>query len=163
MVWGLPQAGILANKCLCCKLAPFGYYEHTYTPGLWFHESRPISFMLVVNDFGIKYVNKDDADHLIKSIHSTYTVTEDWSSDLYCGISLAWDHCQDISKRNFKNISTWLRKRAKHVLIRLLRNSTDQKHKRRYLPTTHRSLTKPALSACNRSLAAYYNMHGRLI
>jgi hypothetical protein len=25
-VWGLPQAGILANKCLRRKLAPFGYY-----------------------------------------------------------------------------------------------------------------------------------------
>ncbi len=26
-VWGLPQAGILANKCLRRKLALFGYYE----------------------------------------------------------------------------------------------------------------------------------------
>jgi hypothetical protein len=25
-VWVLLQAGILANKCLCKKLAPFGYY-----------------------------------------------------------------------------------------------------------------------------------------
>jgi hypothetical protein len=33
-VWGLPQAGILANKCLCHKLAPFGYYECVITPGL---------------------------------------------------------------------------------------------------------------------------------
>ena len=91
-VWGLPQAGILANKRLRRKLAPFGYYEHTRTPGLWYHESRPISFTLVVDDFGVKYVNKADADHLIKSIRSTYTVTEDWSGDLYCGISLAWDY-----------------------------------------------------------------------
>jgi hypothetical protein len=34
-VWGLPQAGILANKCLHCKLASFGYYQSTNTPGLW--------------------------------------------------------------------------------------------------------------------------------
>jgi hypothetical protein len=33
-VWGLPQAGILANKWLQCKLAPFGYYEDVNTPGL---------------------------------------------------------------------------------------------------------------------------------
>jgi hypothetical protein len=26
-VWGLPQAGILASKCLRRKLAPFGYSE----------------------------------------------------------------------------------------------------------------------------------------
>jgi hypothetical protein len=33
-VWGLPQAGILANKQLHWKLAPFGYFEKVNTPGL---------------------------------------------------------------------------------------------------------------------------------
>ncbi len=47
-VWGLPQAGILANKRLKWKLAPFRYYECVNTPGLWYHVSRPISFTLVV-------------------------------------------------------------------------------------------------------------------
>ena len=65
---GLPQAGILANKRLHQKLAPFGYKEHVNTPGLWYHEMRPISFTLVVNDFGVKYVNKDNVDHLIASL-----------------------------------------------------------------------------------------------
>jgi hypothetical protein len=52
LVWGLPQAGILANKRLRWKLAPFGYHKCTNTPGLWRHESRPITFTLVVDDFG---------------------------------------------------------------------------------------------------------------
>ena len=43
-IWGLPQAGILANKHLQMKLAPFGYSECVNTPGLWKHETRPISF-----------------------------------------------------------------------------------------------------------------------
>jgi hypothetical protein len=30
--------------------------EHRSTPGLWTHVSRPISFTLVVDNFGIKYV-----------------------------------------------------------------------------------------------------------
>ena len=34
-VWGLPQAGILANKLLKKRLAPHGYYECANTPGLW--------------------------------------------------------------------------------------------------------------------------------
>jgi hypothetical protein len=42
-VWGLPQAGILANKGLQCILAPFGYFEHISTPGLWYHETWPIN------------------------------------------------------------------------------------------------------------------------
>ena len=32
-VWGLPQAGILANKLLRKRLAPHGYYECINTPG----------------------------------------------------------------------------------------------------------------------------------
>jgi hypothetical protein len=91
-VWGLPQAGILANKRLRRKLAPFGYFEHTKTPGLWYHRSRLISFTLVVDDFGVKYVNKKDVDHLVASIKSTYTLTEDWAGNLYCGIKLDWDY-----------------------------------------------------------------------
>jgi hypothetical protein len=59
-VWGLPQVGILANKCLRQKLAPFGYYQSTNTPGLWLHNTRPILFTLVVDDFGVKYVNADN-------------------------------------------------------------------------------------------------------
>jgi hypothetical protein len=42
-VWGLPQLGIFANTRLQRKLALLGYYQHINTPGLWYHESRPIS------------------------------------------------------------------------------------------------------------------------
>jgi hypothetical protein len=34
-VWGLPQAGISANKLLRKRLAPHGYYKCVNTPGLW--------------------------------------------------------------------------------------------------------------------------------
>jgi hypothetical protein len=57
-VWGLPQAGILANKLLRKRLKPHGYYECINTPGLWRHETRPITFSLVVDDFGVKYVGE---------------------------------------------------------------------------------------------------------
>ena len=46
----------------------------------------------MVDDFGVKYKNKDDVDHLVASIKTTYTLTEHWSGDLYCGIELAWDY-----------------------------------------------------------------------
>jgi hypothetical protein len=62
------------------------------TPGLWYHELCPISFTLVVDDFGVKHENKDDVNHLVASIETTYTLTKDWSGDLYCGIALAWDY-----------------------------------------------------------------------
>ena len=91
-MWGLPQAGILANKCLQRKLAPFGYSKCVNTPGLWKHETRPISFTLVVDDFGVKYVSKNDVNHLIDSIKLTHTLAEDWTGNLYCGITLKWDY-----------------------------------------------------------------------
>jgi hypothetical protein len=89
---GLTAIGILANKQLRRKLAPFGYTESVNTPGLWTHESRPISFTLVVDDFGVKYVSRDNVNHLIASIKSTYNLTEDWTGNLYCGITLNWNY-----------------------------------------------------------------------
>ncbi len=59
---------------------------------MWTHESRPLTFILVVDDFGVKYENKENADHLIASIKSTYKLTKDWTGNLYCGISLNWDY-----------------------------------------------------------------------
>jgi len=58
----------------------------------------------VVDDFGVKYVGKEHALHLIESIKKTYTLTKDWSGDLYCGISLQWDYENrtiDISMPNY--------------------------------------------------------------
>jgi hypothetical protein len=49
-MYGLPQAGILANKLLQRNLAKDGYRPTTHTHGLWTHDTRPISFSLVVDD-----------------------------------------------------------------------------------------------------------------
>ncbi len=91
-VWGLPQAGILANKLLQKRLAPKGYYKCKQTPGLWRHGTRPISFTLVVDDFGVKYTNKADVNHLIECLKENYDLTQDRDGDLYCRIKLKWDY-----------------------------------------------------------------------
>ena len=81
-VWDLPHAGILANKLLRKRLLPHGYYKCANTPGLWKHTTRPISFMLVVNDFGVKYMGKEHVNHLIWCIKlsSEGVATRDWVS-----------------------------------------------------------------------------------
>jgi hypothetical protein len=91
-VWGLLQAGILADKLLRQRLLPHGYFECANMPGLWKQKTRPIAFPLVVDDFGVKYVGKEHVDHLIAAIKEKYELVEDWSGDLYCGIKLAWDY-----------------------------------------------------------------------
>jgi hypothetical protein len=47
---------------------------------------------LVVDNFGVKYVGKEHVEHLIRCIKETYKVTEDWTGDLYCGITLKWNY-----------------------------------------------------------------------
>jgi hypothetical protein len=94
-MYGLPQAGILANKALREHLKPFGYYESAHTPGLWRHVTRPIQFTLVVDDFGIKYSRKEDVDHLIKCLRKKYELSEDWEGEFYIGIQLDWHYEPD--------------------------------------------------------------------
>ena len=99
-MYGLPQSGILSNKLLKERLPQYGYYELPHTPGLFKHETRPVWFSLVVDDFGIKYVGKENALHLINALEDFYEVEIDWKGELYCGITLDWhydDKYLDIS------------------------------------------------------------------
>ena len=65
-----------------------GYHQSEIIPGLWKHESRPIMFTLVVDDFGVTYVNKEDAEHLMSVLKQNYEVTEDWEGERYIGMHL---------------------------------------------------------------------------
>jgi hypothetical protein len=71
-MYGLKQAGLLANPLLQTCLNTFGYYPARHTPGLWLHKTRPISFTLVVDDFTVKYVGKQHAEHLQNALLRTY-------------------------------------------------------------------------------------------
>jgi hypothetical protein len=59
---------------------------------LWLHNTQPILFTLVVDNFRVKYVNSDDVQHIIASIKNNYSLTKDWTGDLYCGIKLEWEY-----------------------------------------------------------------------
>jgi hypothetical protein len=52
----------------------------------------PITFVITVDDFGIKYVGHNHAEHLISTIKDLYQVTTYWEGTLYCGITLKWDY-----------------------------------------------------------------------
>ncbi len=63
-MYGLPQAGILAQELFKKRLNKHGIRQSPITPGLWCHNFCPISFTLCVNNFGIKYVGCKHAKHL---------------------------------------------------------------------------------------------------
>jgi hypothetical protein len=91
-MYGLKQSGLLANQVLQIRLAPFGNYPARHTPGLWLHNTRPIAFSLIVDDFTIKYVGKQHTDHLRNALLQSYEITTDWAAKVYSGMSLKWDY-----------------------------------------------------------------------
>merc|ERR1712051_831310 len=103
-MYGLPHAGILANKLLKERLEPYGYTEVDHTPGLIKHKNRPIWFTLTVDDFEVKYIGKEHAEHLMSVLKQWYKMEEDWEGKLYCGILLNWHYDKgyvDISMPNY--------------------------------------------------------------
>jgi hypothetical protein len=67
-MYGLPQAGIIAQELLEKRLAEYGYHQSKTINGFWKHKTRPICFTLIVDNFAVKYVNKEDTEHLINTI-----------------------------------------------------------------------------------------------
>ena len=49
-------------------------------------------FTLVVDNFGVKCVNKEDAEHLMSVLKQNYEVTEDWEGGRYIGMHLRWGY-----------------------------------------------------------------------
>ena len=111
---GLPQAGVLANECLKKHLAKQGFHPKARTPGLFTHETRPITFALIVDDFGVKRVGQERAEHLGSALRDSHKATEDWEGKLCLGITLKWDSkqeqstspCQATSKKRSPNSAT---------------------------------------------------------
>ncbi len=76
---GLPQVEILAQDLLEKQLNGNGYSQSKAVPGLWTHNTQPILFSLVVDDFGVKYIGKEHVMHLISILKQHYKISEDWT------------------------------------------------------------------------------------
>ncbi len=93
-MYGLPQAGLLANELLEKHLNKHGYRQSKLVPVICKHDTRPIQFTLVVDDFGVKYVGEEHAQHLKNTLEEHYKLTCDWTgkAERYIGITLDWDY-----------------------------------------------------------------------
>jgi hypothetical protein len=91
-VYGLKQAGLLANQLLQKRLKPFGYYPVIQTSVLWLHNTKLTAFSLLVYYFVVTYVTKADAHHLRNALLQHYEITTDWDGTVYSGITLEWDY-----------------------------------------------------------------------
>jgi hypothetical protein len=70
-MYGLPQSGKLSSTPPQQQLAKHRYAPIPNTPRLWKHAMQPATFTLIVDDFGVKYVGRENAEHLKTSSEET--------------------------------------------------------------------------------------------
>jgi hypothetical protein len=91
-MYGLKQAGRIANEALVQRLATHDFIQCQHTPGLFRHKSRPIFFTLILDAFFVGYTCQEDADFLISCLRLHYDTKADWTASLYSGITMVWDY-----------------------------------------------------------------------
>ena len=90
-VW--PATGRIVSTRAAGKISQKqGYTQSKVTPGFWTHAWRPISFTLLVDDFGVKYVGKEHANHLVRVLKEKYEISEDWGGKKYIGLTFDCDY-----------------------------------------------------------------------
>jgi hypothetical protein len=75
-MYGLPQARIIAQELLAKRMKEHGYTQSETTPGLWTHEWHPITFSLVVDNFRVKYIREEHAQHLLQMVQKYYVLVQ---------------------------------------------------------------------------------------
>ncbi len=76
-MYGLPQAGIIVQELPEAHLLKARYTQSKITPGYWKHTWQPISFTLVVDNFGIRYSGKEHVHHLTQVLKQHFQIKED--------------------------------------------------------------------------------------
>ena len=91
-MYGIPQSRLLAIQILEKRLNKQCYRQSKLVLGLWKHDWRPVQFKIVVDNFGVKYVGEEHAQHLKHTLEENYTVTTEWDGKQYIGITLDWGY-----------------------------------------------------------------------
>ena len=71
-MYSLLHVARLAWKKLNNLLIKYNYKQSSIIPDLWQFTHLNLAFALIVNDFGIKYVNKKDFNKLISTIFTIF-------------------------------------------------------------------------------------------
>jgi hypothetical protein len=87
-MYSLLQAGILVQNLLEKCLNQHGCHQSNVTLGLWKHGWWPLLFTLCVDNFGIKYVGQEHANHLAKILEEHYKCSIDWDGNRYLGMNM---------------------------------------------------------------------------
>jgi hypothetical protein len=131
-IYGLPHAGKIAQERLIKHLATHGFHQTPNTNCLFRHESKPIAFTLVVDDFGIKYKGVDNAEYLMKILRLLYNITVDWSGERYLGMHINRDRLNNTIRISMPNY-------IEQMLIKLkvTKNERDTHNPTKYAPPNY--------------------------
>ena len=80
-MYSLKQASVLYYQNLTKLLTDGGYQHIVGSLGMWKHKTRQTVFCLCVDDFGVKYYNKEDVQHLHDTIAKEYTCKIYWTGE----------------------------------------------------------------------------------
>ena len=93
-VYSLPFDEKIAQELLEKRLNAKGCRQSAICPGFWKHDWRPICVSLFVDDFGVKNVKKEHAEHHMASLQEKYTISHEWEGKRYIGLAIDWDYDQ---------------------------------------------------------------------
>ena len=85
-IYGLKQAVVLAYTQVSNLLKKSGYQPIIRLLGMWKYHTRNTISCLCVDDFGIRYYNREDILHLENALQPQYTTKIDWRG------KLSWFH-----------------------------------------------------------------------
>ena len=122
-MYGLIQAGKIANDELIIHMAKYGYRPVRITPGLWKHDENDTIFTLVVDDFLVQYISEAKVEHFLNALRAKYTITVDRQATKHIGLTLQLDY----NKRTIiLSMPGYVRKallKCKHILPTLPEHS----------------------------------------
>jgi hypothetical protein len=91
-MYGLPQAGYIAQQDLGKLLRDNGFYECPRTPQVFRHSTRNLTMSIVVDDFGVVYTSIADIAWLRDMLQTKYELKVDMTGTKYIGITLEWNY-----------------------------------------------------------------------
>ena len=149
----MKQSGKLANDLIQTRLGDAHYYETARTSGLWRHKWRSVQFVLIVDDFGIEYVRKQDADHLASFLKNHHDISQDWEGNKFAGIDLDWNyatrHCDRTCRLSIKNYIKYLLVKLNHPMPRKPQLSPHRCRKVKYGSKTQLALREDTSKPLN--------------
>ena len=73
------------------------YFPYQTIPGSYKYKIFDTTFILVADDFGIKYTSQKNALYLLKCLRQLYRLIIDWKGKLYIGLTLQCDYINRTS------------------------------------------------------------------